>query len=121
MSSPDMFPSTEMEISEKMRPQFRKLHFRKLKTQQRTSCLNAKLQNRDIFVEIVSNDAGIVTLILLQALTLTKKKILLNSSLQSGRNVVSQLTLAYSLIAIVSFETNVFFVYRHSAEMFFVV
>ena len=58
-----------------------------------------------IFVEIVSNDAGIVTLILLLALTFIKKKILFNSSLQSGRNVVLQLTLIYSLIAVVSFET----------------
>ena len=48
-----------------------------------------------------------MTLILLQALTL--KKCLFNSSLQSGRNVVSQLTLTYSLIAVVSFETNIVF------------
>ena len=43
----------------KMRPQFRKLHFRKQKTQQRTfnnARLRSKLQNWDIFVEIVSND-----------------------------------------------------------------
>ena len=38
-----------------------------------------------------------------------KKKSLFNSSLQSGRNVVSQLTLTYSLIAVVSFETISFF------------
>ena len=51
----------------------------------------------------------------------TKKKILFSSSLQSGRNVVSQLTLTYSLIAIVSFETIFFFVYRDSAQIVFVV
>ena len=48
----------------------------------------------------------IVTQILLQALAFTKWKILFNSSLKSDRNVVSQLTLTYSLIAVVSYETN---------------
>ena len=37
-----------------------------------------------------------------------KKKILFNSSLQSDRHVVSQVTLMYSLIAVVSFETFFF-------------
>ena len=50
-----------------------------------------------------------------------KKKKKKNSSLQSGRNVVSQLTLTYSLIAVVSFETKCVFVYRHSALIVFVV
>ena len=35
--------------------------------------------------------------------------------------MVSQLTLTYSLIAVVSFETIFFFVYRHSAQIVFVV
>ena len=108
----------------KMRPQFRKLHFRKLKTQQRHLIMLSfgRLQNWDIFVEIVSDDAGIVTLILLQALTFKKKKkCLFNFSLQSGRNVVSQLTLTYSLKAVVSFETKCVFVCRHSAQIVFVV
>ena len=110
----------------KMRPQFRKLLFRKLKTQQRTfnnAKVRSKLQNWDLFFEVVSNDAGFVALILLQALTFTKKKkkIVFNSTLQSGRNMVSQLALTYSLIAVVSYETNLFFVYRHSAQIVFVV
>ena len=50
-----------------------------------------------------------------------KKKKIFNSSLQSGRNMVSQLTIAYNLIAIVSFETKCVFVYRHSAQIVFVV
>ena len=48
-------------------------------------------------------------------------KILFNSSLQSDRNMVSQLTLTYSLIAVVSFETKCVFVYRHSAQIVFEV
>ena len=60
-------------------------------------------------------------MILLSALTFTKKKILLNSSLQSGRNMVSQLTITYNLIAILSFETKCVFVYRHSAQIVFIV
>ena len=81
-----------------IRPQFRKLH-RKLKTHQRTFN-RSKLQNCGIFVEIASNDAGIVRLTILQALMFI--------SLQSGRNAVSQLTLTYSLIAVESFETIFF-------------
>ena len=41
------------------------------------------------------------------------------SSLQSGRNVVSQLTLTYSLIAVAS--VLIFSVYRHSPQIVFVV
>ena len=102
-------------IQSKMNPQLRKLHFRKLKTQQRTfnnAQLWSKLQNWDIFVEIVSNNAGSVTMILMQVLTFTKKENfihLFSSSLQSGRNVTYQLTLTYSLTAVVSFETIFFF------------
>ena len=39
--------------------------------------------------------------------------LLFNFSLQSVRNVASRLTLKYSLLAVVSYETNVFLVYRH--------
>ena len=134
MISPDMFPSTEMKNCRKMRLQFRKLHFRKRKAQQRTfdhACIRSKLQN------------GISLLKSYQMAQMlwhwyycrywrsqkrknktnkqkkkTKKKQkkkknkqkkqktnkLFNSSLQSGWNVVSQLTLTYSLIAAVIFE-----------------
>ena len=41
---------------------------------------------------------------------------LFNSSLQSDRNVVSQLTLSYSLIAVVSFETKCVFVLEEQSD-----
>ena len=111
----------------KMRPQFRKLHFRKLKTQQRTfnhAQLRSKLQNWDIFVEIVSNDAGIVTMILLQALTFTKKKkkkkfIEFLSSKRQKRGFSVDVNVQPNSRC--KFETKCVFVHRHSAQIVFVV
>ena len=54
MISPDMFPSTEMEISEKWD-----------RSSANYISENWKRNNWDIFVEIVLNDAGFETLILL--------------------------------------------------------
>ena len=42
------------------------------------------------------------------------------SSLQSDRNVVSRLTLTHSLVAVVSYETNILLVYRHPTQIIFV-
>ena len=61
MISPDTFPSTEMEISEKWDRSSANYISENWK-RNNEQCL-AKLQNWDIFVEIVSNNAGFETLI----------------------------------------------------------
>ena len=77
MISPDMFPSTEMEISEKWGRSSANYSSENWKRNNEHLTMlksRSKLQNWDLFFEVVSNDAGIVALILLQALTFTKKK-----------------------------------------------
>ena len=127
MVSPDMFPSTEMEISEKWdRSSANYISENWKRNNEHLTMLNktAKLGylcwNRIKWYRFWDTDIT-VGIDVHKKKKKKKKKKLFNSSLQSGRNLVSQLTLTYSLIAVVSFETNDFFVCRHSAQIVIVV
>ena len=105
MISPDMFPSTEMEILEKWDcssanyiSENWKRNNEHLTMLSKTTKLGYFWWNRIKWCRFWDTDITI-------GIDVHKKKHLFSSSLQSGRNVVSQLTLTYSLIAVVSFET----------------
>ena len=108
MISPDMFPSTEMEISEKLDRSSAnyisenwKRNNEHLIMPSKTAKLGYLCWNRIKWCRFWDTDITV-------GIDAHKKESLFNSSLQSGRNVVSQLTLTYSLIAVVSFETIFF-------------
>ena len=74
----NMFPFTKMEISEKKWDRS-SANYTSENWKRNNECLTIlsfgrNCKNWDIFAEIISNDAVIVTLILLQALMFTKKK-----------------------------------------------
>ena len=74
MISPDMFPSIEMEISEKWGRSSANYTSKNWKRNNEHLTMLSFGRNCKTGIEIVSHDAGIVTLILLQALTFTKRK-----------------------------------------------
>ena len=107
MISPDMFPFTEMEISEKWD-----------RSSANYISENWKRNNEHLTMLSKTGISLLKSYQMMQVLRhwyycrhwrSQKKKCLAIFSLQSGRNVVSQLTLTYSLIAVVSFETKKFF------------
>ena len=109
MISPDTFPSTEMEISEKWD------HSSANYTSKNWKRNNENLTMLTFGWNCKTGISLLKSYQMMQVLChwyycrhdVHKKRIfLLNSSLQSGWNVVSQLTLTYSLIAVVSFETK---------------
>ena len=73
MISPDMFPSTEMDISEKWDCSSTNYTSKNWKRNNH-AWLRSKFQNWDIFVEIVSSDAGIVDTDITAAIDVHKKE-----------------------------------------------
>ena len=71
------------------------------------------MKEKKIVADFLSIDARIVMLILLQALTFTKWKNLLNHSLQRTRNAINLLTLTYNLKGVLLDKTKFLFVFHH--------
>ena len=108
-----MFPSTEMEISVKWdRSSANYKNWKRnnehLTMLSKTAKLGYLCWNRIKWYRFWDTDSTVGTDVHKKKKKKKKKKSLFSSFLQSGRNVVSQLTLTYSLIAVVSFETFFF-------------
>ena len=109
MISPDMFPSTEMEISEKWDRSSAnyisenwKRNNEHLTMLSKTAKLGYLCWNRIKWCRFWDTDITV-------GIDVHKKEKFIQFLSSSGRNVVSQLTLTYSIIAVVSFETIFFF------------